>query len=221
MKKQDMTIEIKPVKIVRTKIAIVGDSPLIVHGWSEKAKRMMLEAQMKTAKAKKAREVRDPFAEFIDSMYWMTEKPSDKTPDAFYEAIANGAKFGFPVTAIKQAAIAASYRSGQTKDMASMRGVFFINGTDNAEFATIESGVPVMREDMVRIGMGSADLRYRAEFQGWKTEVILTYNDNGVYTLEHIINAINLGGFMCGIGEWRPERDGQYGMYHVELSEEV
>lgn len=221
MKKQDVAIEIKPVNIVRTKLTIVGDSPLIVHAWSEKAKRMMLESQMKTAKAKKAREPRNPFEEFVDSMYWLTEKPSDKSPDAFEEALANGAKFGFPVTAIKQAAIASAYRSGSTKDMASLRGVFFINGTEDSEFATIENSSPEIREDMVRVGMGSADLRYRAEFRNWKMNIILTYNDNGVYTLEHIINAINLGGFMCGIGEWRPERDGQNGMYHVELSEEV
>ena len=221
MKKQDVAIEIKPVNIVRTKLTIVGDSPLIVHAWSEKAKRMMLESQMKTAKTKKAREPRNPFEEFVDSMYWLTEKPADKSPDAFEEALANGAKFGFPVTAIKQAAIASAYRSGSTKDMASLRGVFFINGTEDSEFATIENSSPEIREDMVRVGMGSADLRYRAEFRNWKMNIILTYNDNGVYTLEHIINAINLGGFMCGIGEWRPERDGQNGMYHVELSEEV
>lgn len=220
MKKQDVAIEIRPVKIVRTKLTIVGDSPLIVHAWSEKAKRMMLEAQMKTAKTKKAREPRNPFEEFVDSMYWISEKPADKSPDGFNEALVNGAKFGFPVTAIKQAAIAAAYRSGSTKDMASLRGVFFINGMENSEYATIKNSSPEIREDMVRVGMGSADLRYRAEFPNWKMDVALTYNDNGVYTLEHIINAINLGGFMCGIGEWRPERDGQYGMYHVELSEE-
>lgn len=221
MKKQDMAIEIRPVKIVKTQLTIVGDSSLIVHAWSEKAKRMMLEAQMKTAKTKKAREARNPFEEFIDSIYWISNKPEDKTPDGFDAAIAGGAKFGFPVTAIKQAAIAASYRSGFTKDMASLRGVFYINGTDVSDFATIESDYPEICEDMTRIGMGTADLRYRAKFPNWKMKIIVTYNDNGVYTLEHIINAINLGGFMCGIGEWRPERDGQNGMYHVELSEEA
>lgn len=219
MKKQDMVIEIKPVKIVKTMVTIVGDSPLIVHAWSEKAKRMMLEAQMKSAKTKKAREARNPFEEFVDSMYWLTEKPAEKTPEAYAEAVNNGAKFGFPVAGIKQAAISAAYRSGSTKDMASMRGVFYINGLDVPDYATIECAEPVMREDMVKIGMGTADLRYRAEYPGWKMRAMLTYNDNGVFTLEQIINAINLGGFMCGIGEWRPERDGQNGMYHVELTE--
>ena len=219
MKKQEMAVEIKPVKIIKTKITIIGDSPLIVHAWSEKSKRMMLEAQMKASKAKKAREIRDPFDEFINSMYWLDNKPEESTPDAYEAALNNGAKFGFPVCGIKQAAISSAYRSGSTKDMASMRGAFYINGTDDNEYATIEGCIPEMREDMVRIGMGTADLRYRAEYKNWRMQLILTYNDNGVFTLEQIINAINLGGFMCGIGEWRPERDGQYGMYHVALSE--
>ena len=29
------------------------------------------------------------------------------------------------------------------------------------------------------------------------------------------VNIINAGGYSCGIGEWRPERDGQSGMFHV------
>ena len=179
---------------------------------------MILENQMKEGKTKKAREIRNPFEEYVDSMYWLTEKPEVKTPEEFEAAIANGAKFGFPVTGIKQAAVSSVYRAGFTKDMASMRGVFYISGVDDADFVTIECDRPEIREDMVRIGMGTADLRYRAEFKNWRAKLVITHNDNGVFTLEQIINAINLGGFMCGIGEWRPERDGQYGMYHVELS---
>ena len=38
-------IEIKPIQIKKVALRIVGDSPLIMHAWSEKAKRMMLEAQ--------------------------------------------------------------------------------------------------------------------------------------------------------------------------------
>lgn len=94
---------------------------------------------------------------------------------------------------------------------------FFLNGLDTPDFVTIESDEPpVMREDMVRVGMGSADLRYRGQFSSWRASILVTFNNNGVFTLDHILNAINLGGFMCGIGEWRPEKDGQYGMYHVE-----
>lgn len=75
-----------------------------------------------------------------------------------------------------------------------------------------------MREDMVRIGMGSADLRYRAEFRNWHIDMILEYNASGDYTLENILNILNAGGYVVGIGEWRPEKDGEYGRFHVELT---
>ena len=43
--KKTEVIEIKPIEIAKLNIRIVGDTPLIMHAWSEKAKREMLEAQ--------------------------------------------------------------------------------------------------------------------------------------------------------------------------------
>ena len=37
------------------------------------------------------------------------------------------------------------------------------------------------------------------------------------YSLEQILNMVNFGGFGVGIGEWRPERDGQFGMYELKV----
>ena len=47
-------------------------------------------------------------------------------------------------------------------------------------------------------------------------DLTISYNKAGAYALEDIINLISLGGYNCGIGEWRPEKGGQNGMYHVE-----
>lgn len=215
VKKQEI-IEIKPIELMETQLTIVGDTPLIMHAWSEKAKRQMLEAQQGKSKGK-AKEKRDPFEDFINSMYWLTEKPKDYTMGAFEEAIHNGAKFGFPVTSLKQAAISASFRKGWSKDKMSLRGVFFIDG-GYGEFMEIKSEPPVMREDMVKIGMGTADLRYRGEFRNWSATFTLKYDSNGQYGLDKILNMINAGGLVCGLGEWRPERDGQFGMFHLKTT---
>jgi hypothetical protein len=51
-------IELPALKIETVQFTLVGDSPLIVHAWSEKAKRQMLDKQMK--KAAKAKEAKDP-----------------------------------------------------------------------------------------------------------------------------------------------------------------
>lgn len=184
-----------------------------MHAWSEKAKREILDKQMKATKTS-AKKAKNPVEDFIRSMYWLTPMPADMTEEGFNEAIANGARFGFPVTAFKQAAISASYRMGWSKDKASLRGVFFIEGDEN-QMIEIKSDVPVMREDMVKIAGGTADIRFRGEFRNWYADMKLTYNKNGQYTLEQIINIINAGGYCCGVGEWRPERDGQYGKFRV------
>lgn len=218
--KKTELVEIKPIKMNVVEVTLIGDTPLIMHAWSEKAKRMMLEAQQGKAKGKK-KEIKNPVDDFIQSMYWLSGKPDtdgmdeEQCKEAFENAIQNGAKFGFPVTAFKQAAISAAYRMGYTKDKMSLRGVFFIS-TDYGDMAEIVSDTPVIREDMVKIGMGTADLRYRGEFRNWHTTFRIKYNVNGQYSLENILNVLNAGGMVCGVGEWRPERDGQFGMFHVK-----
>lgn len=207
-------IEIKPIKIKKVNLRIVGDTTLIMHAWSEKAKREMLDKQMKVTKTK-AREAKNPVEDFIRSMYWLSPMPTEFTPEAYEQAIAEGARFGFPVTAFKQAAISAAYRMGWSKDKMSLRGVFFIDGDEN-QMLEIHSDPPIIREDMVKVGMGTADIRYRGEFRNWWADMTISYNENGQTSVEQIINIINAGGYVCGVGEWRPERDGQHGMFHVE-----
>lgn len=212
--KKEEVVEIRPLEIKRVKIRIVGDSPLIVHAWSEKAKRMMLEAQMKTTKTK-GKPVRDPYDDFIQSLYWLKKKPEESTPEAFEKAVKNGAKWGFPVGAIKQAGNSAAYRMGWVKNQMNLRGAYFLK-TEYGEMAEIQGAIPEMREDMVKIAMGTADLRYRGEFKNWHMDMMLEYNASSDMTLEQILNIINAGGYTVGIGEWRPEKDGSFGKYHIE-----
>ena len=217
-------VEIRPIEIRKIPIRIVGDSPLITHAWSEKAKRMMLEAQQKTTKTK-AKEIRRPFMDFIESMYWLSEKPTadtdEKLEKMFEEIMTSGTgRFGFSVTAVKQAANSAAYRLGWVKNQMELRGSYFLEG-GFGDYFEIKYEDLRMREDMVRIGLGSADLRYRAEFSGWYADLVLKYNANSNMTIEQIINCINAGGFACGIGEWRPEKDGSFGMYHVAPGDEL
>lgn len=205
----EQVITIPALDIRTATVKIVGDSPLIMHKWSEKAKKEILDKQMKKAKSK-GHDAKDPFADFISSMYWLDGEPGNKTPEGFAAALEDGARFGFPSTAVKAAAVAAAYRAGITKNMVSMNGAFHILG----EFVEIH-GEPVMREDMVKVGMGVADIRYRGEFPEWWSSFTVRYNA-AVLSLEQLINMINMGGFACGIGEWRAEKGGVYGSFHIE-----
>ena len=204
-------INIPAIDIRTVTIKIIGDTPLIMHKWSEKAKREILDKQMKKAKAK-GHEAKAPVEDFINSMYWLEGEPSKKTEKGFADAIANGARFGFPATAVKAAAVSAAYRAEIVKNKVGMNGAFHIP----QEFVEIH-GVPQMRVDMVKIGMGTADIRFRGEFPVWWSEFVVRYNA-GILSLEQLINMINLGGFACGIGEWRAEKGGTYGSFHVDCT---
>lgn len=182
-------VSLSRINLQRLRLRLVGDSALISHRWSDKAKKEMLDKQM--LKAKQAKGAKDPERDYRESLY--------EHPDGGY---------GFPCVAFKAAAVGACRFTDGMK-MTEARGAFHIQG----ELAKIE-GEPSMREDMVRIGMGTADIRYRGEFKEWSTTLEIQYNANAI-TPEQIVNLFNLAGFGVGVGEWRPEKDGSYGRFHV------
>lgn len=219
------TIKINKLEIATVDFDIVGTSPLIVHAWSEKAKREMLEKQMKKA-AKTKHDTKVPVNDFINSIYWIGEKPNDGADDeeafANFEASLVNAHFGFPIGGIKQSFIKGAYRSGMDVKQTELKGTMFLEGrTEHStmELAEIVGSNPIMRADMVRVGGMSktADIRHRAEFVSWRIPLRMKYNVNGKYSLEQLLNCVTAGGFAIGIGEWRPEKDGQFGMYELSV----
>lgn len=207
-KTTERVIVIPAINVKRFQITLVGDSPLIVHRFDEKSKKQIFDKQ--TQKAKSGKEPKIPMRDFIESLYWLSGKPKEYTEEAFEQAIKEGAKFGFPAVAFKSSAVSAGYRAGVTKDKVTSNGAFHI------EDAFVEiNGIPQMREDITRVSNGQPDIRYRGEFKDWEATFAVKYNAS-VFSAEQIINLFNLGGFVCGIGEWRPEKGGSYGMYHVK-----
>lgn len=178
-------------------VGIKGTAPLIVHRWSEKAKEMMLASQQGKKTPKQAK---DPQADYEASMY----------------RLADGGH-GFPVMAFKAATVKGGGRVfGKSVKMTELRQVFtFLAdgiGTDGTQLARI-SGEPTMREDMVRVGMGTADIRYRAEYRDWSAMLRVEYVPS-VIDRESVVALIDAGG-TNGVGEWRPEKSGSYGTYEV------
>lgn len=190
-------IPILKIDIRLYELRIVGDTPLIVHAWSEKAKKEMLDKQMGKARAKK--EPKDPQRDYEDAFYRLP----DGTP-------------AFPAIAFKAAAVGAA-RQVEGLKMTFLRGAFHTMG----DLVAIE-GEPRMREDMVRLGGVSnpADLRYRPEFNPWAVALRIRL-DARALTLEQLVHLFNQAGFSSGVGEWRPERNGNFGMFHVEKITEV
>ena len=172
-------------------IKIEGTTPLIFHKWSEKAKKMILDKQMK--KAQKGREIRNPEEEYEASFY----RNSD-------------GDIAFPALSIKPAMVD-SARNLEGVTMSLLRGALFVKGDKDGlipvKYKTVE-----MRQDMVRVGMGTADLRFRGQVNDWSMELMVEFNAD-VLSPEQVVNLLQVAGFACGLGEWRPERSGDFGRF--------
>lgn len=196
-------IELPPLNIQTLELTLIGDSPLIVHAWSPKALAMMAAKQQKKASA--GREAKDPWADFCGSMYWLSERPEKPTEEDVEKA-----RFGFPAIAFKAAAVTACTSIGGVTKIAA-RQAFHVEG-EMVEIISPEP--PSMREDVTRVGMGVADLRYRGEWSRWGIKLLVKFNGN-LMSAEQVVSLFDTAGFAVGVGEWRPERDGPYGRFHV------
>jgi hypothetical protein len=185
-------------------VPVTGHTPLIVNKFTEKAKRMILDAQQGI---KKPRELRDPEAEY-DAAFYRTDTG-----------------YGFPATAFKLATIGgARYYGGQIK-MTELRQFMFFHGvfiaSELMELTEIESEEePTMREDMVGLPMNKTDLRYRPQFWPWSATLKVTYVKSSI-TKDSVVSLIEAGGMGVGVGEWRPEKKGNFGTYGVDMDKEI
>ena len=193
---------------------LVGDTPLITHAWSEKARREMLQKQVKATKGGK--EARDPQSDFVSSLYEMGD-----------------GGYGFPAMGVKNCILSAAHKDKGIARSAVMSALWL-----NAEMVRtrpalagavcdmpllrIYGGQPEMREDMVKIGAGlnkTANLAYRGQFTVWAMRITGRFNAT-VLTAEALAFLIQESGMSSGLGEWRNERKGMFGAFHLADADE-
>lgn len=192
-------VGIKPIEIGSMEVKIRGLSPLLVHRWSEKAVREMVDGQAMTKEQKKK----------------AREKPRVRNTDAEYMGsrhVING-KDCFPTSGLKMAMCDAGYALGIAKSI--IRQAVFLVG----DYFVIETkNGPTKREDTVRIGpfnKRGADLRYRAEYDNWQARLEIQFRKDMI-TPDQVVALLQNAGFSVGIGEWRPQKNGQFGRFTVK-----
>jgi len=192
-------VQIKRAQPVEAIITIEGTAPLIVHAWSKKARQLMLDAQQGK---KNPKDAKDPEADFQASMYRLED-----------------GGHGFPTMAFKAATVLGGGRAfGKAVKMTQLRQhLRFIpdgrGATDGIMLTRLTCTEPKMREDMVRVGMGTADIRFRAEYQEWGADLRIMFLPN-IIDLSSVVALVEAGG-SNGVGEWRPEKDGAHGTFRV------
>lgn len=183
-------------------VPIRGTAPLVTNRFPEKAKRQMLDAMRGQKKLKVAK---DPQAEYEAAFYRL----KDGAP-------------AFPALGFKQATVGAARFYGKDISMKGLTLFCFFSGEigeDGHQYIRINGSDPEMREDVVKVGISGHDLRYRPQFSEWTATLEVTYI-TGVLSRDSMISLIEAGG-MVGVGEWRPERKGDFGTYEIDPSREV
>lgn len=201
-------IELPEFRLERLPLHIIGTAPLIVHAFSEKARKEMLGKQMKLPKGGK--DARDPYAEVNASLY--------KLPDG---------RNGMPSVAFKNAAVTACTSLSDVTKVAA-RQAFRIEGESMCSPGIIDgsfvrtalvplvAGDPAIREDVARLsGIGrNSEMRYRPEFWPWGVILEVIFNPQ-IVSSGQLISMFSAAGHGVGVGDYRPERDGESGTFVV------
>ena len=213
MAAKSLRVEIPEIKLQSFQVYLIGTAPLIVHAFPEKARKQMLDKQMKQAKG--GRDARDPHEEFEAARY--------RLPDG---------RDGFPAVAFKATAVTACTSLADITKVAA-RQAFRVKGYPMEAGGVIDgslvrtalvpiiSGPPTMREDVARLsGVGrTPEMRYRPEFYPWAVEFEVILNPQ-VISFGQLGSMFQAAGHGVGVGDYRPERDGDCGTFDFVTAEE-
>jgi len=194
-------VSIPAIETSRCVIRIAGTAPLVIKNLADDCR----------PKGK------NPVEDFMRSLCWLTPIPGEFTMQAFDDAVKNGARFGYPQSAIKRAAATAAKKINLI-DKATLCGAMQIDGT----FLEIQGAAPRMRTDTIIAHVNDDDgclkkhtLVHRAEFPaGWFIDVPITFVNN-MLTLDNVKTIIKCAGLFVGIGARRAELGGECGAFEV------
>lgn len=208
--KNEEIIELKAIAPKTVTIRIEGDSDLVLNKMNDVNAR-----QLTDARKDKAKDTSKPnkWEAISTSMHWL-DSIKDISPDEFSEEILEKLlKENAPcLTAF---GLKKSFGQAVTRNEISQYATKFdanvniLGKGDN--LIPIKYAEHHVDEKLMSPKRGAPVLVYLNRFSGWSADITISYLEN-VYSLEQIINIINLAGFGLGIGSGRTSG---YGRYHV------
>lgn len=200
------TIEIKRIDVKQVTVKIVGDGDLILNKMNDVSTRQLTDQRKNKAKDM---EVPNEWEQIITAMHWRDGKPTDFSEQGLIDALKNNAPcitaFGLKKS-FGEAVVRNEIDKFKTKFDPS------VNIIAKGNLVPIKFTEHYIDEKLMSPMRGKPILVRMNRFSGWSAEFTIQFTEN-VYSLEQIINIINLAGFGLGIGSGRTSG---YGRYHVE-----
>lgn len=194
MAKNTLSVLIPDIENQELEVEIVGRTSLLVKRFDEKTQDSIAEKQAGTASRTKA--PRKPEEECERARIKNADGEDCVRTIWFKKGLAAmGGYFGIPRGNIEQ-------------------GVYIAGDLIPIKFTGKK---PIMNTARVRVGQGGmakTSLAYRPEFPGWSCKLRIGF-DKSVLTPHQVISLLAHAGAKNGIGEWRPQKGGDYGRFDV------
>ena len=200
------TIEIKRIETKQVTVKIVGDGDLILNKMNDVSTRQLTDQRKNKAKDM---EVPNEWEQIITAMHWRDGKPTDFSEQGLIDALKNNAPC---ITAF---GLKKSFGDAVVRNEIDKYRTKFDNSLNiiaKGNLVPIKFTEHYVDEKLMSPVRGKPVLVRMNRFSGWRAEFTIQFTEN-VYSLEQIINIINLAGFGLGIGSGRTSG---YGRYHVE-----
>lgn len=206
MPKKEEIINLKEIQVRHATVHIVGDGDLVLNKMNDITIRNLTDQRKNKAKSM---EVPNMWEEVITALHWRDGKPKDFSEEGLYKALEENAPcitaFGLKKS-FGDAVVRNEIDKYRTKFDASVN-IIAAGGLVPIKFAQYS-----LDEKLMSPKKGSPVLVHLNRFSGWSADIEISFTEN-TYSLEQIINIINLAGFGIGIGSGRTSG---YGRYHVE-----
>ncbi len=200
------TLELKPIVKRDAIVKIVGDTDLVLNKMNDPTAKALTDQRKDKAKSL---EKPNEWECIITAMHWLKGKPTDFSEKGLYNALKDNAPcltgFGLKKS-FGDSVVRNEIATYATKFMASVN---IIGEGDN--LVPIKFAEYHLDEKLMSPKKGAPVLVRLSRFSGWSADIHIQYVEN-VYSIEQIVNIINLAGFGIGIGSGRSSG---YGRYHI------
>lgn len=204
--KKDRVVTIEPIKIQYATISIQGDGDLVLNKMNARNARLL-----SADDRKKIKEVPNIWEDIITAVHWRDGYPvedtyNELTEEHLRDMLVNNAPcitgFGLKKS-FGQAVVRNEIDTYATKFDNAMNVV--------ANLIPIKFAEHFVDQKLMSPKRGAPLPVMLNRFTGWSAEIPITYTEH-VYSLDQIVNIINMAGFGLGIGSGRSSG---YGRYHV------
>ena len=207
-------LEVKNIKLNYANITIAGDGDIVLNKMNDVVAKQLIDARKD-----KAKDLEKPnkWEEIITSLHWFNGKPDTFTEKSLAHCL--NPKNNAPcITAF---GLKKSFGEAVVRNEIDKYRTKFDNGLNiiaKGGLIPIKFTEHYIDEKLMSPMKGKPVLVRLNRFSGWEATFTIQYTGS-VYSIEQIVNVINLAGFGLGIGSGRSSGYGRYHVVGVEAHE--